>query len=226
MNTKIYNKILDLIKSSPQILYDNLLMQNAISSIFSVDVQIKNSRNVIDNVNVVDHAVLENYFANVWHPKTKQYKYSGLSLVDEVNLTNPRSVLDLGCGFNEFKGKINNLIGIDPYNNRADTQCDILSYRSNTLFDVIICLGSINFGSVDKILTELDHAVSLTTPGGLMFFRVNPGKMHEAIEAKWIEFFNWTPEFILNSANQFGCQVISMKPDKDRFYFVLKRNDK
>ena len=41
MNTKIYNKILDLIKSSPQILYDNLLMQNAISSIFSVDVQIK-----------------------------------------------------------------------------------------------------------------------------------------------------------------------------------------
>ena len=33
---------------------------------------------------------------------------------------NPDNVVDIGCGFNEFKGKITNLIGIDPYNDKAD----------------------------------------------------------------------------------------------------------
>jgi hypothetical protein len=29
------------------------------------------------------------------------------------------SVLDVGCGYNEFKGKINNLTGLDPYNKKC-----------------------------------------------------------------------------------------------------------
>ena len=55
-----------------------------------------------------------------------------------------------------------------------------------------------------------------------MFFRVNPGKLHQAKESQWIEFFDWNTEFILNSANLLGCQVVSIKPDGDRFYFVWK----
>ena len=38
--------------------------------------------------------------------KTKKYKYSGLAIIDEVNNLKSKKVLDLGCGYNEFKGKI------------------------------------------------------------------------------------------------------------------------
>tara|TARA_B100001248_G_scaffold262730_1_gene261780 strand:+ start:5353 stop:6030 length:678 start_codon:yes stop_codon:yes gene_type:complete len=222
MNRKIYNRITEIVKSSPSTLYNYSEMQNAIRGIFDVNVEINDQDNLIQIADKTDKAVLGKYFAEVWQSKTKSYKYSGLALIDEVNNLKPRSVLDLGCGFNEFKGKIKNVIGIDPYNKKADIQSSILEYQSKVPYDVVISLGSINFGTVDNILQELKHAVKLTTKGGLMFFRVNPGKLHQAKESQWIEFFDWNTEFILNSANLLGCQVVSIKPDGDRFYFVWK----
>ena len=41
----------------------------------------------------------------------------------------PRKVLTLGCGYHEFKGKIDNLIGIDPYNSNADIEVKLLDYH-------------------------------------------------------------------------------------------------
>ena len=38
-------------------------------------------------------------------------------------------VLDVGCGYHPFKGRINNIVGIDPYNNCADYEVDILDYK-------------------------------------------------------------------------------------------------
>jgi SAM-dependent methyltransferase len=222
VNRKIYNKIVETVKASPAIMFNGSSMQNAIRGIFNVNIQVSDQDDLIKIADKTDKAVLEKYFAEVWQSKTKSYKYSGLSLIDEVNNLKPRSVLDIGCGFNEFKGKIHNVIGIDPYNKNADIQSSTLDYQNNVPFDVVISLGSINFGTVDTILQELKHAVKLTTKGGLMFFRVNPGKLHQAKEAQYIEFFDWNTEFILNSADLLGCQVVSIKPDGDRFYFVWK----
>ena len=60
---------------------------------------------------------MESYFSGKWSDSSfDSYKWSGYRLVEEVNSHKPRSVLDVGCGFNRFKGKINNLLGIDPYN--------------------------------------------------------------------------------------------------------------
>ena len=53
---------------------------------------------------------------------------------------NELTVLDVGCGYNEFKGKIDNLIGIDPYNVLADHEVGTLEYRTDQKFDVILCL--------------------------------------------------------------------------------------
>ena len=74
--------------------------------------------------------IMESYFDgnNPWGWKDTSldlYKWSGYRLVDEINSQKPRSVLDVGCGFNRFKGKINNLMGIDPYN-------DLCRYQSIT----------------------------------------------------------------------------------------------
>jgi len=74
-------------------------------------------------------------------------------------------------------------------------------------------LGSINFGTTDKIFAELQHAVNLTNNGGLLFFRVNPGEQHEAPEAKWIQFYDWDYPFIINVSELLGCDVIALRQD-------------
>lgn len=213
--------------ASPQLMRDSDLLRKAINGTFGVDINISSFDNLATLTEIIDHEVLKNYFSKVWQPQTKKYKYSGLSIIDEVNNLQPKKVLDLGCGYNEFKGKINNLIGIDPYNERADVQVGILDYNAQTNFDIVICLGSINFGTVDKIYTELEHAVSLTKQNGLLYFRANPGTQHEAPEAKWIDFFEWTSEFIINSAERLGCELVTLNQDMgergSRYYFVLKK---
>ena len=213
--------------ASPQLMRDTDLLRKAINGTFGVDINISSFDNLATLTEIIDHEVLKNYFSKVWQPQTKKYKYSGLSIIDEVNNLQPKKVLDLGCGYNEFKGKIHNLIGIDPYNDKADVQTGILDYNAQTNFDIIICLGSINFGTVDKIYTELEHAVSLTKQNGLLYFRANPGTQHEAPEAKWIDFFEWTSEFIINSADKLGCELVTLNQDMgergSRYYFVLKK---
>lgn len=213
---------MEMIKNAPSLMTNPQHLKVAIKSEFDIDFNSK-AETIEHLVHLIDILVLENYFGKVWQPKTKKYKYSGLDIIDEVNALEPTSVLDLGCGYNEFKGKINNVTGVDPYNNRADHKCSILDYKPNTKYDVTICMGSINFGSADKIIREVGHAVDLTSPEGLLFFRANPGKQHEAPEAKWIDFFHWTPEFIINLARELNCLVVTIRPDANRLYFVLKR---
>lgn len=222
MNTKIFNKLQELLMSSPQLIDDNNALRQAINVTFGVDIELSNT-DLISITDAIDDEVLCNYFTKVWQPKTKKYKYSGLAIIDEINNLKPRNVLDLGCGYNEFKGKIHNLVGVDAYNSRADINCHTLEYNPGNKFDAVICLGSINFGSVDKIYNELKKAVSLTNTGGFLFFRVNPGKQHDALESQWIDFFDWNPTFILNASNQLNCEVIALSEDGgNRLYFVLR----
>tara|TARA_A100001011_G_scaffold392510_1_gene480260 strand:+ start:1372 stop:2064 length:693 start_codon:yes stop_codon:yes gene_type:complete len=230
MNSKILSRLCDMFQASPQLMKDDVLLNQAVNGTFGVDIKDITFTNIVDLTNTIDYNVLKKYFTTVWQPITKKYKYSGLSIVDEVNNLKPLRVLDLGCGYNEFKGKINNLIGIDPYNNKADIQSSILDYKSQEQFDVVISLGSINFGTVDKIYAELENAVNLTKPNGLLYFRVNPGEQHKAPEAQWIQFFNWTSEFIINSSSALNCSILKLEQEVNdrgtRYYFVLRKNDK
>jgi len=169
-------------------------------------------------------ACLHKYFSKYWENDIKKWKYSGLALVDEVNSLKPRAVLDVGCGYNEFKGKIDNLLGIDPYNDKADLQVSTLEYRTTQKFDVIMCLGSINFGSRDKIIAEIGKCVDLLDNGGTMFFRVNPGVQHNKPEAKWIEFFGWNVPFIIELSEMFNLAVLDIRDDSNqRKYFVFRK---
>ena len=219
-----------MFQASPQLMKDTTLLNQAVNGTFGVDIKDITFNNIVDLTNTIDYNVLKKYFTTIWQPITKKYKYSGLSIVDEVNNLKPLRVLDLGCGYNEFKGKINNLIGIDPYNNKADIQSSILDYKSQEQFDVVISLGSINFGTVDKVYLELENAVSLTKQDGLLYFRVNPGEQHKAPEAQWIQFFNWTSEFIINSSSALNCSILKLEQEVNdrgtRYYFVLRKNDK
>ena len=69
----------------------------------------------------ITHDLSERYilrfFSEIWKPRTGDYEHTGWELADEINRSNPERVLDVGCGYHPFKGRIQNLIGIDPYNN-------------------------------------------------------------------------------------------------------------
>lgn len=150
---------------------------------------------------------LNNYFSTVWQSNIDQYKYSGWALVDKVQPY--ETVLDVGCGFNEFKQRMPNLIGIDPANNRADYQVRIEDYTSTNKFDVAFCLGSINFGSGANIISQIKCVSNLLKPKARIYWRCNPGLQDHCNElCKEIEFFPWTIEKHVEFAELFGFNLV------------------
>jgi len=213
MNAKIYKKLKEIWPCS------DVLLKNT----FGVNIN-QNGMEIDQLTYAIDDAILHKYFTEIWQPKLKKFKFSGLRLIDEVNALNPRAVLDVGCGYNEFKGKIKNLVGLDPYNTKADLQIKIEDYSTTEKFDVILCLGSINFGTHDKIVKELQVCKNLLADGGKMFFRVNPGLEHEAPESKFINFYPWNVYAITEIAKQLELCVLDLRHDfNDRIYFVLAK---
>ena len=224
MNLKILNELDRILKSNPQLQSDTHTFCQVINGVFDISLTKINNIEIHALAEQIDREVLHNYFSKVGQPGTKKFKYSGLAIIDEVNSMNPSNVIDIGCGYNEFKGKIKNLTGIDPYNERADISIHTLDYKPDVQYDVAICLGSINFGSSDKILKELANVVGIVRTGGFLYFRVNPGIQHTKPAARWINFYDWDPIFISNAAEYLNCNVIKLRQDdNDRFYFVLRK---
>ena len=163
------------------------------------------------------------FFGEIWKPRTDEFTHSGWQLVEEVNKLDPKSVLDVGCGYHPFKGRIQNLIGIDPYNNLADYQVDILEYKVKPeSHDVIIALGSINFNSKDEIEARFRHCVDLLTQGGRFFLRANPGIPHKT--GPYVEIFPWSFEIVNEFAEKFNLKLLEFKKDSNgRLYFVYQK---
>jgi len=178
---------------------------------------------VEDVVNRLDVKYSTMFFGEIWKPQTELYSHTGWQLVEEVNKLNPRAVLDVGCGYNQFKGRIQNLIGIDPYNKLSDYEVDILEYANvDEHFDAIIALGSINFNSEEDIRLRLANCMKLLAKGGKMFFRVNPGIQHKT--GPWVEVFAWSFEYAYKFAKEFGVELETFKKDaNDRLYFVYHK---
>ena len=124
--------------------------------ISSVDVTVK------ELVADLDRKYMHRFFGEIWQPTTEKYQYSGWSLVDLINNANPKAVLDFGCGYHPFKSRINNLIGIDPFNNSADYMVDILDFTVEPeSYDHIIVFGSLNFGDRNDIDTRFAKLESI-----------------------------------------------------------------
>ena len=217
MNKKIFNELLSFSNNDITKITQPYIMET-----FGVDV--KRCDSLEQYADIIDDACLNKYFSKYWQNDMKKWKYSGLALINEVNNLKPRAVLDVGCGYNEFKGRINNIIGIDPYNKNADLQVGTLDYKTDQKFDVILCLGSVNFGSRDKIIAEVERCEKLLADGGTMFFRVNPGLPHDKPEADWIEFYAWNVPFIIELSEKFNLKILDIRDDTNsRKYFVYKK---
>ena len=174
-----------------------------------------------DTVNNLDKQYLNRFFGEIWKPTTDQYQYSGWSLVDVINKQTPNRVLDFGCGYNQFKGRIDNLVGIDPYNNCADYMVDILDFAVEPeSFDHIIVLGSLNFNSREDIEIRFKKLISLLMPGGRMYFRANPGNIWP--NGPYVDIFPWSFEVAYDLAKVHGLELEKFKKDNgDRLYFEM-----
>ena len=169
-------------------------------------------------VDSLDRLYSRRFFGEIWKPRTDDYVYTGWSLVDEIVAQNPRNVLDVGCGYHPFKGRIPNLVGIDPFNNCADFMVDILEYTTYELHDHIIALGSINFNSRQDIEQRFGHCVSMLAPGGRFYLRANPGITH--VNGPYVDIFAWDFGVVKEFETKFGLRLETFKRDNnDRLYF-------
>lgn len=150
-------------------------------------------------------AHLKSFFAPAtWRPSMDRFPLSGYALVDAVNALAPGVVVDVGCGFNHFKGKIRNLVGIDLVNDAADLVCDLHAAPfADASVDVALALGSINFGTAGDIVLALRTVQRWLRPGGRLYMRGNPG---EAIGAG-IVVFPWSAEQAAALGTDAGLQL-------------------
>jgi hypothetical protein len=149
---------------------------------------------------------LNNYFSTVWQSNLDQYTYSGWSLVDKIK--SGEQVIDVGCGFNEFKLRIPDLIGIDPANESADYKIAVEDFNPVKRYDVAFCLGSINFGNEATILNQINIVVRALKPKARIYWRCNPGLAdHNNDQCKLIDFYPWTIAKQAEFAEQFGFRL-------------------
>lgn len=156
------------------------------------------------------------YFEHIWKPNMDQYEYSGWKILDKIGGTS--NVLDIGCGYNLFKPHLGDrLTGIDPYNDHSDIRISIEDYISETPFDVILCLGSINFGPEEIILNQISKISKLCKVGTTIYWRQNPGlKDHKNPECQDIDFFEWSFEKNIRYADMFGFRIEMLTWDSGR----------
>lgn len=102
-----------------------------------------------------------------------QYTHTGMNLIEEINELDPDLVIDVGCGHNRFKGKIRRIIGFDqepfPF---ADLHMSIeeINFRTESA-DVVMCLGSVQFGDRDFVRNQMKKISSWVKPGGFIVMR-------------------------------------------------------
>ena len=165
---------------------------------------------------------LNKYFSTVWKSDIDRYQYSGWALVDKIQ--SDEQVLDVGCGFNEFKSRVPNLVGIDPANDRADYQVSIEEFNTVDRFDVALCLGSINFGDKLTIMNQIACVVNCLKPTARIYWRCNPGYADHGNEAcKDIDFYPWSIEEHVKLSELFGFKLMTCCWDNNRIYAEWSR---
>jgi SAM-dependent methyltransferase len=201
--------------------------ERLVKNTFDLDVTFKGT--IANIINDIDTRYLHWFFGTVWKPRTDEYGFTGWNVIDEINQYNPKSVLDVGCGYNQFKGKINNLIGIDPFNTAADYMVDIREYDVDDRYDAIMVFGSINFNAYEDIDVRVAQVAKLLAAGGRIYFRANPGVQHikdngAPYNGPWIDVFPWSFEYAKHFAEKYKLELESFKKDNhSRLFFVMKK---
>jgi len=165
----------------------------------------------------INQKLVNAYFANHWKSGDNWAITNVSNIASKIN--QDETVLDIGCGYNPFKAYLGDrLYAFDPAIFYGNEQCSLENFNnSNIQWDVILCMGSINFGAEEHIAAQIKKIVSLVKKGGRIYWRQNPGKAdHNNEECKTIPFFEWTQKHNYFFANKFGCSVIDYQIDNHK----------
>ena len=148
-------------------------------------------------------ATVKEYFGKHWTSRTSTYKYSNHSIAEKIK---PHErVIDIGCGFNEFKPIIQNLVGIDIVNPKADIIIDLEHYKCKDKFDVALCLGSIQYGDDNDMTRQIGKVANILKPTSRIYWRSNTGvRDHKNEMVKIVPYYPWTKQKHEQYAEKFG----------------------
>jgi SAM-dependent methyltransferase len=164
---------------------------------------------------LVDQNLLNNYFANSWSSGNRWTITNTANIASKIKLN--ESVLDVGCGYNPFKEYLGHrLYAFDPAINYGNELCSLEEFdNDNKQWDVVLCMGSINFGTQEHVESQIIKVVSLVKKGGRIYWRQNPGKAdHDNDECKSVPFFEWTKEHNHSFASKLECKVLEFVIDR------------
>lgn len=111
-------------------------------------------------------------------PIANKWNIRGQALVDRLQAMQAEdpdlTILDMGCGVNEYKKYLNNVTGVDPYREEAD----ILAKQSEfdpqgQTWDVIICFGPMNWYTYDEQYRNMKKLKECLSPNGLLLWSHN-----------------------------------------------------
>lgn len=177
---------------------------------------------------------INDYFANHWKGHLNDnYRFTNVeNILKQIGRKD--EVLDVGCGYNPFKESLGKrLYAFDPALSYGNEVTDIESFDAKgKQWDVVLCLGSINFGSTSVIKPQVEKVVSLVKPGGKIIWRQNPGLQdHNNQECEEITFFKWTHALNEGWPSQLGCTLEHQEWDYhetkkcyNRIYAIWRKN--
>ena len=141
---------------------------------------------------------------------------------------NPESIADIGCGKNDFKRFIPNLIGFDPYSDKADIQERFDSEfvdRYKHSFDSAFSICALHFVTLDYFSQRVLEFKNIIKPGGRGYLALNLARMIEdAPEKKNIDYLidlfgsvnpdtQQVKQYIENEINELKLDLVMSKVD-------------
>lgn len=174
---------------------------------------------------IIDFYRNDTVSASQRHEFMRSFPKSGYDLIQRID---PKAwVLDIGCGDNLFRPHLPNLIGIDPATDAADICVSLQHYQPDRLFDVALCLGSIQ-GDDTEVRDQIAKIRDLLTDCGRIYWRCMPDPPPYAVP-DWMSL--WTFDRHRKLAHDFGFEVIDLAwelrppPKSARIYAEwIKRN--
>ena len=115
---------------------------------------------------------ISSWYINEYGSGLGGYKYAGRSLWKRFK--EGEWVLDIGCGDNEYKLNFETVIGLDPFNPKADLKIPFEKYVPDRMFDVVLCLGVFHWGDDKFIETQINKINTFLKPGGRLYWRNHP----------------------------------------------------
>jgi len=230
-------KILNYIKNEfPNITNKNfkkLLTQEWVDENFMFVIQASDYQTLQEFCEAMHVKYISRYFSGVWKSK-HGYPESGRFLIKFANMNKPKSVLDVGCGDNYYKDKIQNLVGLDPYHPKADIKKTLEEFEPKKQYDQVLALGSLNFGTDKKHIEKMfDKVVNMTKVDGYLYFRFNPGIDHKPFTKdkssfKFIDWFPWTQEQVFDLMKLHNLKMIRFAIEKnqqgdERYFYIMQR---